>query len=197
MLAGMIQTNRHNEEHRGQDEDELLFKVNLTHIATTVPARWPKYFKPPQVLDSTPVPREESNDTLSKRELVCSKCKHLINVKHVQLRVADGYRTVYCTHCRWNGRATQLHCTCGLPWYLCEQHTADPSVHRSKHPPKKEPAAKASLMEVKFSTRPAPKVRGNDLASSRKRSRASLKHLNEHRKEVAIPRIAVSASTLC
>ena len=67
MLAGMIQTNQHNEECRGQDEDELLYKVNLTHIATKIPVRWTKVFKVPEDPELAPVAGTSGDNSTSKR----------------------------------------------------------------------------------------------------------------------------------
>ena len=104
----MLQTNTHNDKFRMNEDDALLYKVNLTHIATKVPARWAKVLKQPEgtVLAPAVAPNREEAD--AKRDLLCPRCDHDINVKHTQLRVADGYRTIYCTSCRWNGRATHL-----------------------------------------------------------------------------------------
>lgn len=192
----MLQTNTHNDKYRMQGDMALLYKVNLTHIATKVPARWAKVPKELEETVTAPAAAPRGEDNEAKRELTCPKCEHRINVKHTQLRVADGYRTIYCTSCRWNGRATQLQCTCGVPWYLCATHTTDPPVHRSKKPPKKLAVPAAGAKAVMFSTRPAPTVRGNDFATARKRTRAAQRNLHEHRQEIASTRIAVSATTL-
>ena len=108
----------------------------------------------------------------------------------------DGFRNIYCTHCRWYGRANHLHCTCGIPWYLCKDHTADPLVHRSKRPPNKKLGKTTTAKEVLCSTRPTPTVRGYDSQAGRKRVAADRKNLQEHRQNVEVTRIAVSASTL-
>lgn len=137
LLKCMIQSNRHNEDCRGPEDDPLPFKVNLAHIALNIPARWSKILKPTESRHAASMAAASGTNAASSRELICVNCERLIDVKHIQLRVADGFRTVYCTHCRWYGRAKQLLCSCRVPWYPCGIHTTDPPAHRSRKPPRK------------------------------------------------------------
>jgi hypothetical protein len=102
----------------------------------------------------------------------------------MQLRVPDGFRIIHCPHCKWHGRSNQLQCTCGCLWYLCQMHTVDPATHRSRRPPRRPTKPKGGKVEIMPSTRPAPKVRGNDFADRAHRSKVARKNLHEHQQNL-------------
>ena len=131
-------------------------RIRWARLETCTPVKWPRVLSTETELGIDASCDKVEEPVYAERMLQCNVCGHARETRHMQLRMACGFRSVQCLHCHKSHWVGRMYCTCGVWWHHCDVHRVDPLVHRVM----KRPARTACLQPESLlpSNRPAPEI---------------------------------------